>query len=106
MKNKTTLDTDTISLVNCYIHVDDGVINALAPTGSAQTAVTNSQDVTVLGGSRNIIFDSWESWIHSDLRWNPLTQVLTMTTDREPSDEARDGSLTFHHADCPDIRLR
>ena len=74
MKNKTTLDTDTISLVNCYIHVDDGVINALAPTGSAQTAVTNSQDVTVLGGSRNIIFDSWESWIHSDLRWNPLTQ--------------------------------
>ena len=105
VKNKTTLDTDTISLVNCYIHVDDGVINALAPTGSAQTAVTNSQDVTVLGGSRNIIFDSWESWIHSDLRWNPLTQVLTMTTDREPSDEARDGSLTFHHADCPDYQV-
>lgn len=105
VKNKTTLDTDTISLVNCYIHVDDGVINAFAPTGSAQTAVTNSQDVTVLGGSRNIIFDSWESWIHSDLRWNPLTQVLTMTTDREPSDEARDGSLTFHHADCPDYQV-
>ena len=105
VKNKTTLDTDTISLVNCYIHVDDGGINALAPTGSAQTAVTNSQDVTVLGGSRNIIFDSWESWIHSDLRWNPLTQVLTMTTDREPSDEARDGSLTFHHADCPDYQV-
>lgn len=105
VKNKTTLDTDTISLMNCYIHVDDGVINALAPTGSAQTAVTNSQDVTVLGGSRNIIFDSWESWIHSDLRWNPLTQVLTMTTDREPSDEARDGSLTFHHADCPDYQV-
>lgn len=105
VKNKTTLDTDTISLVNCYIHVDDGVINAVAPTGTAQTAVTNSQDVTVFGGSRNILFDSWESWIHNDLSWNPSTQVLTMTTDREPSDEARDGSLIFHHADCSDYQV-
>lgn len=105
VKNKTTLDTDTISLVNCYIHMDDGVINAVAPTGTAQTAVTNSQDVTVFGGSRNILFDSWESWIHNDLSWNPSTQVLTMTTDREPSDEARDGSLIFHHADCSDYQV-
>lgn len=105
VKNKTTLDTDTISLVNCYIHMDDGVINAVAPTGSAQTAVTNSQDVTVFGGSRNILFDSWESWIHNDLSWTPSTQVLTMTTDREPSDEARDGSLIFHHADCSDYQV-
>lgn len=105
VKNKITLDTDTISLVNCYIHMDDGVINAVAPTGSAQTAVTNSQDVTVFGGSQNILFDSWESWIHSDLSWNPSTQVLTMTTDREPSDEARDGSLIFHHADCSDYQV-
>ena len=105
VKNKTTLDTDTISLVNCYIHMDDGVINAVAPTGTAQTAVTNSQDVTVFGGSRNILFDSWESWIHNDLSWNPSTQVLTLTTDREPSDEARDGSLIFHHADCSDYQV-
>lgn len=105
VKNKTTLDTDTISLVNCYIHMDDGVINAVASTGTAQTAVTNSQDVTVFGGSRNILFDSWESWIHNDLSWNPSTQVLTMTTDREPSDEARDGSLIFHHADCSDYQV-
>lgn len=105
VKNKTTLDTDTISLVNCYIHMDDGVINAVAPTGTAQTAVTNSQDVTVFGGSRNILFDSWESWIHNDLSWNPSTQVLTMTADREPSDEARDGSLIFHHADCSDYQV-
>ena len=105
VKNKTTLDTDTISLVNCYIHMDDWVINAVAPTGTAQTAVTNSQDVTVFGGSRNILFDSWESWIHNDLSWNPSTQVLTMTTDREPSDEARDGSLIFHHADCSDYQV-
>lgn len=105
VKNKTTLDTDTISLVNCYIHMDDGVINAVAPTGTAQTAVTNLQDVTVFGGSRNILFDSWESWIHNDLSWNPSTQVLTMTTDREPSDEARDGSLIFHHADCSDYQV-
>ena len=105
VKNKTTLDTDTISLVNCYIHMDDGVINAVAPTGTAQTAVTNSQDVTVFGGSRNILFDSWDSWIHNDLSWNPSTQVLTMTTDREPSDEARDGSLIFHHADCSDYQV-
>lgn len=105
VKNKTTLDTDTISLVNCYIHMDDGVINAVAPTGTAQTAVTNSQDVTVFGGSRNILFDSWESWIHNDLSWNQSTQVLTMTTDREPSDEARDGSLIFHHADCSDYQV-
>ena len=105
VKNKTTLDTDTISLVNCYIHMDDGVINAVAPAGTAQTAVTNSQDVTVFGGSRNILFDSWESWIHNDLSWNPSTQVLTMTTDREPSDEARDGSLIFHHADCSDYQV-
>lgn len=105
VKNKTTLDTDTISLVNCYIHMDDGVINAVAPTGTAQTSVTNSQDVTVFGGSRNILFDSWESWIHNDLSWNPSTQVLTMTTDREPSDEARDGSLIFHHADCSDYQV-
>ena len=105
VKNKTTLDTDTISLVNCYIHMDDGVINAVAPTGTAQTAVTNSQDVTVFGGSRNILFDSWESWIHNDLSWNPSTQVLTMTTDREPSDEARYGSLIFHHADCSDYQV-
>lgn len=105
VKNKTTLDTDTISLVNCYIHMDDGVINAVAPTGSAQTAVTNSQDVTVFGGSRNILFDSWESWIHNDLSWTPSTQVLIMTTDREPSDEARDGSLIFHHADCSDYQV-
>nr|WP_284696980.1 hypothetical protein [Bacteroides fragilis] len=105
VKNKITLDTDTILLVNCYIHMDDGVINAVAPTGTAQTAVTNSQDVTVFGGSRNILFDSWESWIHNDLSWNPSTQVLTMTTDREPSDEARDGSLIFHHADCSDYQV-
>lgn len=104
VKNKLTLDTDTISLVNCYIHMDEGLINAVAPTGTAQTAVTNSQDVTVYGGSRNILFDSSSSWIHG-FNWNPQTQVLTMTTDREPTDEARDGTLTFHHADCPDYKV-
>ena len=105
VKNMTTLDTDTISLVNCFIFMDSDLINAVAPTGGAQTAVTNSNDVTVYGGTKNIGFNSWSSWIHSDLRWNPGTQILTMTTDREPDDEAREGFLTFHHTDCPDYQV-
>lgn len=104
VKNKVTLDTDTISLVNCFIHVDDEMIKAVAPTGEAQTAVTNSNDVKVYGGARKIVFDSWEPWIHNDLSWNPQTQILTMTTDREPHDEAREGKIVFHHADCPDYK--
>lgn len=105
VKNTTTLDTDTISLVNCFIFMDSNLINAVAPTGGAQTAVTNSNDVTVYGGSKNVGFDSWSNWIHTDLRWNPESQILTMTTDREPEDEAREGFLTFHHADCPDYKV-
>lgn len=102
VKNKITLDTDTVSLINCYIHMDEGVINAVAPTGTAQSAITRSEDVTVYGGNRNIVFHSTSSsWIY-DLGWNPQTQVLTMTTAREPNDEARDGAMTFYHADCPD----
>lgn len=104
VKNKLTLDTDTISLINCYIHMDENLINAIAPTGLAQTAITNSQDITVFGGNRNILFDSSSSWIH-DFSWNPQTQILTMTTDRDPADEARDGTLTFHHAVCPDYQV-
>ena len=105
VKNTTTLDTDTITLVNCFMSMDGNLINAVAPTGEAQTAVTNSSDLTVYGGSQNIGFDSWSNWIHSDLRWNASTQTLTMTTDREPDDEAREGFLTFHHADCPDYKV-
>lgn len=105
VKNKITLDTDTISLINCYIHMDEGVINASAPTGTAQSAITRSEDVTVYGGNRNIIFYSTtSSWIY-DPSWNPQTQVLTMTTDRDPYDEARDGTMTFYHADCPDYMV-
>ena len=105
VKNTTTLDTDTITLVNCFMFMDGNLINAVAPTGGAQTAVTNSNDLTVYGGSQNIGFDSWSNWIHSDLSWNPSSQILTMTTDREPDDEAREGFLTFHHADCPDYKV-
>lgn len=105
VKNTTTLDTDTISLVNCFIFMDSNLINAVAPTAGAQTAVTNSDDVAVYGGSKNVGFDSWSNWIHSDLRWNPESQILTMTTDRESEGEAREGFLTFHHADCPDYKV-
>ena len=105
VKNMATLDTDTITLVNCFMFMDGNLINAVAPTGEAQTAVTNSSDLTVYGGSQNIGFDGWSNWIHSDLRWNASTQTLTMTTDREPGDEAREGFLAFHHADCPDYKV-
>ncbi len=105
VKNTTTLDTDTISLVNCYIHVEENVINAHAPTGNETSVATTSSEVKVWGGSKDIKFGPCDSWIH-DLSWNPLTQALTMITDRDPDDEARDGSLTFFHADCPDYKIK
>lgn len=105
VKNTTTLDTDTISLVNCYIHVEENVINAHAPTGNETSAVTVSNEVKVWGGSKDIKFGPCDPWIHS-LNWNPSTQALTMTTDRASDDEARDGSLTFSHADCPDYKKK
>lgn len=72
VKNKIMFDMDMILLVNCYIYVDDGVINVFVLIGLVQIVVINLQDVIVLGGSRNIIFDLWEFWIYSDLRWNLL----------------------------------
>lgn len=105
VKNTTTLDTDTVTLVNCFMFMDGNQINAVAPSGGASTAVTNSNDLTVYGGSQKIGFDSWSEWIHGDLRWNSGTQILTMVTDREPEDEAREGFLTFHHAECPDYKI-
>jgi hypothetical protein len=105
VKNTTTLDTDTLSLLNCFIYMDQNTINAASPTGTAQTAVTNSQDISVYGGNRNIVFDSWSNWIHSGITWSNASQTLTMTTDREPNDEPRGGFLTFHHAECPDYSV-
>ncbi len=105
VKNTTTLDTDTLSLLNCFIYMDQNTINAASPTGTVQTAVTNSQDISVYGGNRNIVFDSWSNWIHSGITWSNASQTLTMTTDREPNDEPRQGFLTFHHAECPDYSV-
>lgn len=105
VKNTATLDTDTITLMNCFMFMDGNLINAVAPSGGASTAVTNSNDLTVYGGNQKIGFDSWSEWIHSDLSWNASTQILTMTTDRERDDEAREGFLTFHHAECPDYKV-
>ncbi|MGL5785952.1 MAG: BACON domain-containing protein, partial [Bacteroidales bacterium] len=34
--------------------------------------------------------------------WSNASQILTMTTDREPNDEPRTGFLTFRHRECPD----
>lgn len=101
-KNERTLETDTVFLVNCFIYMDRNTINAAAPSGGAQTSVTTSQDISVYGGNRDLIFDSWSSWIHNDIVWSNASQILTMTTDREPNDEPRTGFLTFRHKECPD----
>lgn len=102
VQNTASLEKIAISLVNCYIHVDNNTINAAAPTGNNQTAVTNSQDITVYGGNRELVnFSTPNDWIHT-ISWGAPAQVLTMTTNREPQDEAREGSLTFSHAECTD----
>ncbi|WP_052332485.1 hypothetical protein [Bacteroides neonati] len=107
VKNTTTLDTDTLNLINAYIYIENNnVINVNAPLGSNQTAVTNSKDVMVWGGSRNLTFTSWSTWIHPGMTWDSNTQVLTLTTDRDPNDQWRRGFLEYYHADAPDYRIR
>lgn len=102
VKNIKTLDTDTISIVNCFIYMYDNTINANAPSGTQQNAVTVTSDLVVYGGNRNLRdIMPVENWIYN-VSWNPTTQQMTLTTDREPDDEARDGSMSFAHAECPD----
>ena len=101
-KNERTLETDTLLLVNCFIYIDRNTINAAAPSGGAQTSVTTSQDISVYGGNRDLIFESWSSWIHNDIVWSNASQTLTMTTDRESNDEPRSGFIKFRHKECSD----
>lgn len=104
IKNMSTLETVDIKLQNCFIYVDDGIINAAAPTGGNEFAVTKSSDVKVYGGSETITqFSSTDKWIYN-FNWDKDEQILSFTTDREPSDEARDGKMSFVHADCPDYK--
>ena len=76
--------------------MEEDVINATAPSGAQQSAVTVSERVKVYGGTRNLDFITSEttSWIH-DMSFNPGTQKLTFTTDRAPDDEPRDGWMVF-----------
>jgi len=105
VRNDETLEQVTISLVNCFIFMDENTINANAPTGAAQTAVTVSSDIKVYGGSKNLVFGTKSSWIHNGISWNPTTQQLTFTTDREPDDEPRYGFMNFSHAECSDYTV-
>lgn len=103
VKNTTTLDTDTISLINCLIAVDQHTIHVNTPRGPLSTIVTRSQEITVYGGNQRLLFNSRSPWIHENLSWNPTSpQTLTMTTDREPNGDSREGFLTIAHAELPD----
>lgn len=105
IKNNRTLETLNVQLQNCFIYIDNNEIMAQAPTGTAQSSVTRSQDVKVYGGTKVIKdFVTLNNWMYS-FSWNPTTQILEMTTDREPDDEAREGKLTFIHAECPDYKV-
>ena len=102
IRNKVSLEELEIDLSNCFIYVEEDVINATAPSGAQQSAVTVSERVKVYGGTRNLDFITSEttSWIH-DMSFNPGTQKLTFTTDRAPDDEPRDGWMVFSHKDIP-----
>lgn len=101
IKNTETLETVDVQLQNCFIYIDDQ-IKANAPTGTAQSSVTRSQDIKVYGGTRVIKdFVTLNNWMYN-FKWYSDTQILELTTDREPDDEAREGKLSFKHADCPD----
>lgn len=105
VQNTATLEKVTVDLINCFMFAFDNTINAVAPTGTAQSAVTNSTDILVFGGNRNLTnFQPTEDWIHT-ISWGNASQTLTMTTNRAPDDEPRDGHLTFAHAECPDYKL-
>lgn len=129
VQNTTTLELATLYLDNCYIYVDDNQINANSPTGGNVWATTNSQDVVVFGGERNIdnlrvtnaTASDGSTWI-KDLSWNRHNAlpdgnleggILTMTTHRhnesgtpaDDIDEPREGYIKFRHKDCPDYEV-
>lgn len=129
VQNTTTLELATLYLDNCYIYVDDNQINANSPTGGNVWATTNSQDVVVFGGERNIdnlrvtnaTASDGSTWI-KDLSWNRHNAlpdgnldggVLTLTTHRhnesgtqqDDIDEPREGYIRVRHKECPDYEV-
>lgn len=129
VQNTTTLELATLYLDNCYIYVDNGQIDANSPTGENVWATTNSQDLVVFGGERNIdnlrVTNATASdgsvWI-KDLNWNRHNAlpdgnldggILSLTTHRhnEPGtpqddiDEPRTGYIKFRHKECPDYEV-